>query len=211
LATEAALFAALLKKGIPRDLGIHSDDAGQFNAFVHSLCWVHEERHYRKIIASNDKIREEVENIIDKIWELYKELKMYKESPSEEFALVLSKKFDNLFTLKTSSPTLNDRLAKTYGKKKSLLMVLKRPKTPLHNNLIETDVREYVIKRKISGGTRSEIGRIRRDTFISLKKTCTKLKISFWEYLKDREMGKNKLPKLDQIILKQASNQFSSL
>lgn len=42
LVTEAALFASLIKSGIPKNLGVHGDDAGQFNAFVRSLCWVHE-------------------------------------------------------------------------------------------------------------------------------------------------------------------------
>ena len=63
LATEAALFASLIRKGIPRDLGVHSDDAGQFDVFIHSLCWIHEERHYRKIIPIDDEMRQEIENI----------------------------------------------------------------------------------------------------------------------------------------------------
>ena len=42
LVTEAALFASLIENGIPRDLGVHGNDAGQFNVFVRSLCWVHE-------------------------------------------------------------------------------------------------------------------------------------------------------------------------
>jgi hypothetical protein len=42
LVTEAALFASVIENGIPRDLGIHGDDAGQFDAFVRSLCWIHE-------------------------------------------------------------------------------------------------------------------------------------------------------------------------
>jgi hypothetical protein len=46
--------------------------------------------------------------------------------------------------------------------------------------LSETDIREYVKRRKISGGTRSEAGRRDRDTFASLKKTCRKLSVSFW-------------------------------
>jgi hypothetical protein len=40
--------------------------------------------------------------------------------------------------------------------------------------------------RKISGGTRGEDGRRCRDTFLSLKKTCQKNAISFWDYLGDR-------------------------
>ena len=56
-ATEAALFAGLISKGIPRDLGVHRDDVGQFDVFVRSLCWIHEERHYRKILPFNGGIR----------------------------------------------------------------------------------------------------------------------------------------------------------
>ena len=40
----------------------------------------------------------------------------------------------------------------------------------VQNNLSERDIKEYVIKRKISGSTRSENGRRCRDTFVSLKK-----------------------------------------
>ena len=57
---------------------------------------------------------------------------------------------------------------------------------PLHNNLSESDIREYVIKRNISGSTRSENGRRCRDTFTSLKKTCSKQRIAFWDFLIDR-------------------------
>ena len=39
---------------------------------------------------------------------------------------------------------------------------------PLHTNASETDIRDYVKVRKISGGTRSELGRQCRDTFASL-------------------------------------------
>jgi hypothetical protein len=46
----------------------------------------------------------------------------------------------------------------------------------------ETDIRDFVKKRKVSGGTRSDLGRQCRDTFASLKKTCRKL----WAYLQDR-------------------------
>ena len=66
-------------------------------------------------------------------------------------------------------------LASFARKQEELLLVLKYPLIPLHNNLSERDIREYVKKRKISGSTRSEDGRMCRDTFASLKKTCKKL------------------------------------
>jgi len=72
-----------------------------------------------------------------------------------------------------------------------LLLVLERPEIPLHNNLSENDIREYVKRRKVSGSTRSDEGRRCRDTFTSLKKTCLKLGVSFWEYLLDRISKRN--------------------
>jgi len=73
-----------------------------------------------------------------------------------------------------------------------LLRVLERPEVPLHNNGRESDIREYVKKRKISGSTRSDEGRRCRDTFASLKKTCRKLGVSFWAFLIDRIRGLGK-------------------
>ena len=112
----------------------------------------------------------------------------------------LFERFDRLFLQTTSSPTLNKRLRSTYAKKERLLKVLERPGTPLHNNGTETDVREFVTKRKVSGGTQSENGRRCRDTFLSLKKTCGKLGITFWSYLQDRVSKTFCIPSLSRLI-----------
>ena len=80
-------------------------------------------------------------------------------------------------------------------------MVLHRPDIPLHNNLSERDIREYVKRRKISGSTRSEDGRLCRDSFTSLKKTCRKLGISFWQYLLDRIQYNGKIAPLPNIMI----------
>jgi len=205
LVTEAALFASLIENGIPRDLGVHGDDAGQFDAFVRSLCWVHEERHYRKLIPFDEATREAIEQVRGEIWDLCKGLQEYKLAPSESLKMVLEQNFDNLFSKKkTISPTLNKQLAKTYEKKAELLRVLEKPDTPLHNNGTETDAREMVVKRKVSGGTRSEEGQKCRDTFVSLKKTCCKLGITFFEYLEDRINGLFKIPRLSLVIASRA-------
>jgi hypothetical protein len=59
-----------------------------------------------------------------------------------------------------------------------------------------------VTKRKISGGTRSDLGRNCRDAFLGLAKTCAKLGIAFWEYLSARlgctEPGS--VPELPQLV-----------
>jgi hypothetical protein len=85
------------------------------------------------------------------------------------------------------------------------LLVLERPDIPLHNNTSENDLRDYVKKRKISGSTRSGPGRRCRDTFTSLKKTCRKHGVSFWEYLKDRVTGQNVIARLPDLIRSQTS------
>ena len=69
--------------------------------------------------------------------------------------------------------------------------MLRRPEIPLHNNLSENDLRDYVKKRKISATTRSDAGQQARDTMLSLKKTCQKLGLSFWRYLLDRVSQQN--------------------
>ena len=78
--------------------------------------------------------------------------------------------------------------------------MLEHPEIPLHNNAEESDIREFVKRRKISGGTRSAAGRRCRDTFASLKKTCRKLGICFWDFLKDRVAGLGRLPRLADVI-----------
>ncbi len=95
---------------------------------------------------------------------------------------------------------MNNALKRIYRNKPELLRVLDFPDIPLHNNLSENDIRDYVKRRKVSGSTRNDLGRKCRDTFTSLKKTCRKLKISFWEYLKDRLCGSNEIPFLPDII-----------
>ena len=82
--------------------------------------------------------------------------------------------------------------------------MLDRPEIPLHNNLSENDIRDYVKKRRISAGTRSDLGRRCRDTFLSLKKTCRKLGVSFWEYLQDRLLGRGVIPPLPDLIRRAA-------
>ncbi len=200
LATEGALIGSLFSHGFHDDLVIVSDDAPQFALSLNALCWIHAERHFRKFIPVSDQIRLELEQVRDAIWNLYRGLKAYKADPKEHQKEALSKEFDRVFTMRTSSAALNDLIDRTYMNKEKLLRVLDYPHIPLHNNDSERDIREYVKRRKISGSTRSAAGRRARDTFTSIKKTCRKLKISFWQYLKDRVSGIGKIPALATII-----------
>ena len=210
LATEAALFSSLIEHGVPRDLKIHADDAGQFAVFILSLCWIHEERHYRKFQVFQPETELAIQKVRGQIWELYKGLKAYKETPTASEKARLEQEFDALFLQKTSSALLNDRLALTYEKKDRLLLVLEIPSTPLHNNPCETDGRSGVVIKRVSGGTRSDDGKKARDTFLSLKQTARKLGINFCDYLFDRLSGLNEISRLADLIRAQAAQPVGS-
>jgi hypothetical protein len=200
IATEGALLGSILSHGFSKDLVILSDDAGQFNILLHALCWIHAERTIHKIVPCSEKEKEAIEDIRKHIWQLYRDLKAYKKAPEDTAKGGLEKRFDDIFSTHTCSETLNAALRRIAKNKLELLLVLERPDIPLHNNDSERDIREYVKKRKISGSTRSDNGRRCRDTFTSLKKTCRKLKISFWAYLKDRVHKVNNIQPLPDII-----------
>lgn len=206
LATEGALLGSVLHHGCREDLVIVSDDAGQFDVLRHALCWVHTERIIHKMLPLNETHRKEIAWLRDQIWRYYAALKRFKVSPDKTQQKILKQQFDEIFTQKTSYATLNSALKRIHNNKAELLVVLDRPDIPLHTNGSETDIRDYVKKRKVSGGTRSDEGRQCRDTFASLKKTCRKLDISFWHYLTDRlGIGTNSIAPLSDIISERAT------
>jgi hypothetical protein len=207
LVTEAALFGSLLA----HDLYVHqpliSDDAAQFKVLglMIGLCWLHAERHVARLIPLNQREQKAYDRTRDAIWKYYQRLKAYRASPTPQKKTHLEQDFDRLFLRRTGYAELNEALGKIHGKKESLLLVLERPEIPLHNNLSENDIRQYVKKRKISAGTRSDLGRRCRDTFLSLKTTCRKLGVTFWRYLQDRIQGLNTIPGLDDLIREKAT------
>ena len=198
--TEGCLFGNIIENGFNRNMIIMSDDAGQFNVFLHTLCWVHTDRIINKLTGFSDDQRQALDDKRSEIWELYADLKKYKLSPDKKNKVRLENRFDDIFKGDTCFATLNQALKRIQRNKPELLLVLEYPYIPLHNNLSENDIREYVKKRKISGGTRSDEGRKCRDTFTSLKKTCRKLGISFWEFLKARVLSNNEVPYLPNLI-----------
>jgi hypothetical protein len=206
IATEGALLGSVLQHGLCNDIAIVSDDAGQFNILLHALCWVHTERLIHKTLPLNETHREEIKSIRSQIWDFYTDLKQYKSSPDNSQKDTFRHRFDEIFTQQTSYATLNQTLKRIHNNKEELLVVLDRPEIPLHTNGSETDIRDFVKKRKVSGGTRSDEGRRCRDTFASLKKTCRKLDISFWHYLTDRlGIGEQAIAPLSDIITQRAA------
>ena len=92
------------------------------------------------------------------------------------------------------------------AKKADLLRVLERPDLPLHTNTVERDFRDWATKRKISAGTRGELGKRCRDTFLSLKSTCRKLGVRFWSYLQDRILKAGNILNLPDLVRKKAAS-----
>ena len=204
--SEAALLGGLTREGRSEPLRIMSDGAGQFNVMEHGLCWVHMERGLRKLEGRNELERDNIAEMQGLLWDYYQELKQYQQQSSTESSSNLWGKFDEVFgRCYLQHGLLNHVLNQIRNHKIELLQVLDCPEFPLHNNAAETDIREYVTRRKISGGTRSELGRKARDTFVGLKKTCRKLGISFWNYLTSRLHGDEQVIPLSEVIRAKAA------
>jgi hypothetical protein len=186
VATEGALWGSVQSHKFLCDAVVLSDDAGQFNVGRHALCWVHAERLVHKLDTFTDKHRAAQALVRGLIWGFYADLMAYRLKPSPRRAVALRKQFDRIFLRRTGFVTLDRLLKRLNANKAELLMVLDRPETPLHTNGSENDIRCYVTRRKVSAGTRSDVGRDCRDAFLGLAKTCDKLGIAVWDYLGSR-------------------------
>ncbi|MFL5289039.1 MAG: transposase, partial [Rhodopila sp.] len=186
VATEGALWGSVQAHRFLCDAVVLSDDAGQFNVGQHALCWIHAERLVHKLDTFTDQHRAAQARVRGRIWTFYASLKAYQRKPSQRRAVALRARFDRIFLRRTGFVTLDRLLARLHANKDELLMVLDRPEIPLHTNGSENDIRCYVTRRKVSAGTRSDIGRDCRDAFLSLAKTCDKLGIAVWDYLGSR-------------------------
>jgi Transposase IS66 family len=197
-----ALFGTLMHYEMYVGQPLVSDDAGQFTISgpLHALCWLHAERSIRKLVPLSPREQEAIDGVRDAVWKYYQRLRTYRQSPTPRRKAALERDFDRLFRRRTGFADLNEALRRIREKRDDLLLVLERPEIPLHNNLSESDIREWAKKRKISAGTRSELGRRCRDTFISLKKTCRKLGVSFWRYLQDRIRGTHEVLSLPELM-----------
>jgi hypothetical protein len=165
-----------------------------------ALCWVHEGRHYKKLLPTMARHRELLDAFLEDFWDYYNELLAYREHPTAAERQRLSVSFDTLFRCKTGYWALDERIALTRAKKTSLLLVLSHPEIPLHNNPAELGARQRVRKRVISFGPRTAEGAKAWDTFMSLAATTKQLGVSFYHYIHDRISQTQQIPPLDQII-----------
>jgi hypothetical protein len=193
-------------------LKLVADDAPQFQiiTIILQLCWVHLGRNFKKLNPLVPRHQEILAKFLKSFWEYYKRLEAYRINPNEKLKKILNNDFDELFYTKTGYKALDELKAKKALKKEYYLAVLDYPELPIHNNHSEQQVRWIVIKRKISYGTRSELGRKARDTLTGLMLTCKKLGISFWDYLLDRIKQVNQILPLQEIIRQKSKLVFCS-
>jgi hypothetical protein len=200
---EAAAIAAY-RKGETHPVidKLLCDDAPQFKLICQllALCWVHEGRHYKKLCPALKYNAKILNKFITQFWAYYDKLLAYKNSPSPESADELSAEFDQLFSTCTGYNDLDERILKTNAKKDELLLVLKYPEIPLHNNAAELAARVIARKRDVSLHTMTKEGTKANDSFLSIIETCKKLRVNPFDYLFDRISKKYELPSLAEII-----------
>ena len=207
---EAAAIAAYHSQtDVPVVDILLADDAPQFKKLVEelALCWIHEGRHYNRLDPIVPCNVDALKDFKTRFWDFYGDLLKYKQTPSSETAKKLSIEFDELFTSKTIYATLNDRIEKTKNKKDELLLVLKYPWLPLHNNDAELGARVEKRRQDVSLHTRSKAGTTAKDAFLTIVQTANKLGINAFEYINDRVSKKFSMPALSDLIVERAKLQ----
>ena len=145
-------------------------------------------------------------NFREQFWNYYRLLLDYKENPSDKQANALSIKFDELFSQTTGYDALDKQIALSWAKKEELLLVLKFPFIPLHNNQAELGARVQACNRDIHLHTMSEAGTKTKDTLATLSETARKLSVNLYEYLLDRITKRYNMPSLADIIKQRSSS-----
>ena len=202
----AAITAYHMQQEVPVVQLLISDDAPQFKRITDelALCWVHDARYYKKLSPALAYHRRLLDEFLDRYWTFYDQLLAYRKAPAPEQVPRLQTDFDALFSTVTGYTGLDRRIAMTRDKKASLLMVLRHPEIPLHNNPAEIEMRRRVRKRDVSFGPRTEDGKRAWDTFATLLATTKKLGVSFYRYVYDRVTQSEEIPSLADLIVKRA-------
>jgi hypothetical protein len=182
------------------------DDAPQFKLLTLylALCWIHNGRHYKKLNPIIPIHQEILETFLTSFWAYYRKLLLYKQSPTPEQAIVLSKEFDELFSTKTGYDELDDRIEKSRNQKEALLAVLTHPEIPLQNNASEIEARREKRYQDVSFQTISIKGTKAKDTWQSSVATLKKNGVSAYQFILDRVTGAFKMPSLADMVRKKA-------
>jgi len=179
-----------------------TDDASRFRGVTEhqALCWIHAGRHYKVLNPVIYRHRKLLEEFREEFWQYYRRLIEYKKAPDTEKAKELSSDFDALFSRRTCYEALNERIKITLAHKKELLLVLKFPHIPLHNNRAENGARIQARKRDISFQTRNAKGTKAKDTIMTIVETAKKLGVNIFDYIYDRMSNKYKMTSLADLI-----------
>jgi hypothetical protein len=207
LVREAAAVSAYhAQRDLPVVQVLLADDAPQFKRVTAelALCWIHDARYYKKLTPAVAHHRRLLEQFQERYWTFYRKLLAYRQAPAPEQVPRLEAQFDQLFSTVTGYKGLDERIAVTRGDKASLLLVLRHPELPLHNNPAEIEIRRRVRKRDVSFGPRTEEGKRVWDTFATLLATTQKLGVSFFRYIYDRVSAANQVPNLADLITERA-------
>ncbi|MCX6022598.1 MAG: transposase [Chloroflexi bacterium] len=204
----AAVAAYHAQTAVPVVRLLVCDDAPQFKGVTDdlALCWVHEGRHYKKLVPYFAQHRQALDDFLKQFWAYYDELLVYRGAPTAADRERLDRRFTEVFTTQTGYALLDDRIAKTLAKRESLLQVLVHPELPLHNNPAELGARQRVRKRDVSFGPRTEEGARAWDTFMTLGETAKKLGVSLYHYLRDTLSGARQMPRLADLIMARTQN-----
>ena len=127
LATEGALIGGLAAQGFNLDIGLVSDDAGQFDRFVHGLCWVHAERPLQHLLPLNASDRRAIAWVRRQVWTLYQDLKVYRPHPDPAAKAQMTAGFEALCATETTCEPLNQVLRGFQRNQAELLRVLEAP------------------------------------------------------------------------------------
>jgi len=217
---EALAVAAYhAERDVPVIRLLLTDDAPQFAGVTEAtaLCWVHEGRHYKKLLPYLPRHQELLAAFLTRFWAYYHELLAYAAAaagspddpspgvpPAAAERARLAAAFDPLFATETGYRALDERIALTRAKKARLLQVLEHPEVPLHTNAAERGARRRVRKRDVSFGPRSAAGCQAWDTCMTLAATAAQHGVSFLAYLHDRLTQTARLPSLSTLIEQRA-------
>jgi hypothetical protein len=101
IATEGALLGGLIAHGVSPELVILSDGAGPYDVLLHAACWIHAERPLARLIRYSEEHRAAIAKVRGQIWELYQDLRGYRQRPEPSRRQDLEARFDAMCAERT--------------------------------------------------------------------------------------------------------------
>src|SRR5262249_30955443 len=150
--------------GVSPGVVIRSGGAARFDVLVHAPCWLPAGRPLARMGPYGEEHRRAIEGARGRIPESYRGLQAYRAQPDAGQVAGPRARFGALCAWRPGIPSADKALREMAPHEEDLLRVLSRPGVPLHNNATGRHPREYVARRKVSGGTRGGAGRRARDT-----------------------------------------------